>query len=168
MGGLAKTGYIIGNQTNSTLNQTGNLYISSKPIGASVYLDGVYKAKTNTTINGLAPKSYSLKLTKSGYVDWITSVWIYVNRTSYVNAILQPNSGSINVTSIPKGANIYLDGIYKGLTNKILSGVVVGVHNIKLNKTSYQNYFTNVTVYFNQTSYVAAVLRPLNGTNLSG
>ena len=94
------------------LNQTGNLYVSSKPTGASVYLDGVYKAKTNTTIKKLVPKSYSLKLTKSGYVDWTASVWIYSGQTSYVNAVLLANKGSINITSIPKGAGIYLDNVY--------------------------------------------------------
>ena len=94
------------------LNQTGNLYVSSKPTGGSVYLDGVYKAKTNTTIKKLVPKSYSLKLTKSGYVDWTASVWIYSGQTSYVNAVLLANKGSINITSIPKGAGIYLDNVY--------------------------------------------------------
>ncbi|MEK6952705.1 MAG: PEGA domain-containing protein [Nanoarchaeota archaeon] len=145
----------------------GNLYVSSKPTGASVYLDGVYKAKTNTTIKTLAPKNYNLKLTKSGYVDYIVSVWVYSGQTSYVNAILQRNVGSINVTSIPKPAGIYLDGVYKGTTNRILTNIATGNHNIKLNKTGYYDYTKNFTVYLNVTSQVNAVLVPKNQTNVT-
>jgi DNA-binding beta-propeller fold protein YncE len=63
--------------------------------------------------------------------------------------------GSIEVSSNPKGAKIYLDGKDTGkVTDALLEKVPVGVHSLKLVLAGFEDYSTNINVSENQTSKV--------------
>jgi len=73
---------------------TGTLKIESVPGSAKVYIDGVYKGETPSsgylTISDLTAGDHDLKLTKSGYKDWIGVVTIPSGATKYKAVILEP------------------------------------------------------------------------------
>ena len=91
----------IANTTNSTNSstQTGGLKIASIPTSASIYLDGVNKGTTPKTLNGLTPRFYRIKLTKSGYNSYIVDVRVIAGRTISINATLMPVTNSTNPTN---------------------------------------------------------------------
>lgn len=55
---------------------TGILTVSSEPDSASVYLDGHLTTATNATIPSLAPKAYSVKIVKEGFIPWEKTVTV--------------------------------------------------------------------------------------------
>jgi hypothetical protein len=57
-----------------------------------------------------------------------------------------PAYGSINVTSSPAGANIYIDNVYKGLSPATFSGVPNGIHTVLIRLDGYQDLTKSVTV----------------------
>jgi len=72
---------------------TGTLKIESVPGSAKVYIDGVYKGETPSsgylTISNLAAGDHNLKVTKSGYKDWIGIVTIPSGSIKYKAVILE-------------------------------------------------------------------------------
>lgn len=58
-------------------------------------------------------------------------------------------SVSIYISSNPSGANIYIDGIYKGETPKMISNVSIGRHTLKLTKIFHKIYSNNTIIYQN-------------------
>jgi hypothetical protein len=58
-----------------TLNATGLLSATSKPKGASVYVDDKLITATDDTIN-LPPDTYHLKIVKDGYLPWQKTILI--------------------------------------------------------------------------------------------
>ncbi|GEM_PF-2070969 len=66
--------------------------------------------------------------------------------------------GNISVSSTPSGANIYLDGSYKGTTPKTLTEVSASSHTIKLTLNEYDDWTTNVNVVEGSTATVSATL----------
>ena len=67
--------------------------------------------------------------------------------------------GSIQVTSTPSGAAVYLDGTPKGQnTPCTISGVSPGSHTIRLEKDGYGNYKTSVSVASGEVARVSANL----------
>jgi hypothetical protein len=53
-------------------NCAGTLNITSTPTGAKVFLNDVYTGyKTNAIISGILPGSYTLRLSKEGYLDYV-------------------------------------------------------------------------------------------------
>jgi hypothetical protein len=64
--------------------------------GVSVYIDSEYGGATDywgATVNGLLERTYTLKLTKSGYKDWTKQVSITAGNTTTVYAYLEPEAG---------------------------------------------------------------------------
>lgn len=71
----------------------------------------------------------------------------------------EEGKGSIDVSSTPTRARIYLDGADTGkVTNAVLADVKAGSHSITLKKALFQDYSTSVNVSKNQTAYVNAEL----------
>ena len=66
------------------------------------------------------------------------------------------NTGSVFISSEPSGASIDLDGVYKGVTPKMISDVSVGYHTLELNKEGYQSWSTSVYVTSGDTETVSA------------
>jgi len=76
-----------------------------------------------------------------------------------------PDTGSINVTSNPKGAKIYLDGRDTNQkTNSTLTNVSAGSHNVKLVLGGYKIWTRTVSVSKNQTASLNANLQKKNLT----
>jgi hypothetical protein len=145
----------------------GSISVKTTPSSAYIYLDGEYVGTSSKTLSGLAPGSYHLELTKSGYYDWSSYVQVFTNKVTYIdvalNKIPSPTTGAIEVKSSPSGAYIYLDGAYEGKTapdGYIISGVAPGSHVVSLRLTGYRDSSTSVTVNSGQTSYVSSVLVP--------
>jgi len=65
--------------------------------------------------------------------------------------------GYVAVTSYPKGASVYIDGVYYGVTDNTFS-VSTGTHSIRITKANYGTYESRVSVNPGQISTVSAIL----------
>lgn len=70
------------------LPYVGSLAITSTPTGASIYVDDVYVEITPATITDLSVGSHIIKLTLSGYQDYIETVNITADQTTTVDVQL--------------------------------------------------------------------------------
>ncbi len=144
---------------------TGAIYVESNPTGADVYLDGQSTGKkTNCNLENVKIGGRTIKLTKSGYLDWQQTVTVNQGQTSTVDATLTTTTGNIQVNSTPTEAKIYLDGTDTGnLTDCLLTNLAAGNHSIKLTKSGYADWQQTVTVNPGQTTTVNATLDPTGG-----
>jgi hypothetical protein len=120
---------------------TNSIYVFSTPSGASVHLDNVYKEDTNCTLREVAVGQHTITLKKSGYCDVIKNVSVPVGKAleSHEN-LIACIYGSIDISSDPSGAKVYLDNVYMKDTPCMLNEVVVvGPHTIKLTKSDYDD-----------------------------
>ena len=62
----------------------------------------------------------------------------------------EPLYGTIEVTSVPSGATVRLDGEIVGVTPFILNNVLAVEHHIELSKEGYEHFSSTVTVNHNQ------------------
>jgi len=124
--------------------------------------------------------------TKSAWTDYVTSgeeievqkafdsegtytVKVKAKDTYEVTSALSPgltvvispvsSTGSIQVNSVPTGAEIWLDGTNTGkTTNALLDKIAPGERTVSLRKESYADYQTKVTVVAEQTATLNAAL----------
>jgi hypothetical protein len=80
------------------------------------------------------------------------------------------NTGSLQISSSPSGAAIYMDKTYKGVTPE--SGGFVNITNLSpheyglvLKKASYQDYISTVMIVSGQTVKVSPNLQAVNATS---
>jgi hypothetical protein len=152
----------------------GTINASSTPTGADVLLDGLEKGITPLTISDVEAGTHALRLEKSGYYPYQEDVMVTAGQTTSVTWILNAvpadgANGTINVSSIPTGADVLFDGMGKGITPLTIFDVEAGTHALRLEKSGYYPYQEDVMVTAGQTTSVTWTLseltvEPVNGT----
>lgn len=125
---------------------TGFLSVSSIPPGATILLDGSVKGSTPLTISGIAPGVYPLVLEKEGYAPYERNVTVSAGKPTVVTANLVPRYGSLQVQSVPSGAEVLFNGTPKGLTPLVVSDLEPGTYAVSLSKAGYETDNRTVTV----------------------
>jgi len=146
---------------------TGSLSVTSTPSGASITVDSVAKGTSPNTITDLSAGTHTVKMMKSGYVNFSGTVTVIAGKTQPLNVNLVSGSqpgpsptgstptptpyqpvggGSIIVTSNPSGTNVYLDGQSSGTTPLTIPNVNPGTHTILLTMQGYSDTSKTVEV----------------------
>jgi phospholipid N-methyltransferase len=147
--------------------QTGSIVITSSPSGADVYIDGLYRGITPVTLSGLTTGSHTVRILQSGYNDYSLTTLVYAGQTTTVSTALiistptPTQTGSIVITSSPTGADVYIDGSYRGISPVTLSGLTTGSHTVRILQSGYNDYSTNAKIYTRQTTTVTGFLSPI-------
>jgi hypothetical protein len=138
----------------STLNpvaSNGNIQVTSHPSGAIVTLDGGSWQYTPAMFTAVSAGSHTLQITMSGYQPYGTSAYVTAGQTAGVNAYLvptppQPRTGSLNIATSPRGADIYVDGNYIAESPYVVTNLAPGSHTLRLHKAGYDEYLTTVVI----------------------
>ena len=142
--------------------QVGNIQVVSSPSGATVTLDRSQSATTPYTYTNVPVGSHEISVYLSGYQTFYTNVNVNRGQTAYINAILTPTvtSGSLQVTSNPSGAAVYVDQIYRGVTSTVVGNLAPGSHSVRLTKAGYQDWTGSVSIAAGATTYLSPTLTP--------
>ena len=146
----------------------GTIIVSSTPHDALVYLDGFLKGTGSVTFKDVSPGYHSVRVTKTLYNDYGTDVRVIAGSTAYVTAVLTPVSGTIIsgtiiASSNPAGANVYLDGMAKGISPVTITNVSSGFHTVSFTKTGYLAASRTVTMAAGQTMDITVDLTKTGG-----
>ncbi len=149
------------NLSATLISSTGSVSFTSTPSGATIYIDNVLQIGTttpSTTITGLTPGSHTYKLTLSGYADTTGTFSITANTNTAVSVTF---AGSLNISSTPSGASVYIDGsgTASGVTPLIVTGFIPGTHTYKLTNVGYTDIpTTNFTITAGQTTTISETM----------
>ncbi len=140
--------------------RTGSIYINSTPSNAKVYLGGAYRGRTPLTISNLEIGEYQIKISKDDYYDWYSTVRVKQNITTRVFAQLEPipRTGSLYVTSSPRYARVFLNGIEGGTTPLTITNIEEGWHEVVIIKEYYRAYVEFLYIYAGEETEVEADL----------
>jgi hypothetical protein len=137
------------------VSRSGRIYITTIPTGADVFIDGVFYGMTSAMIVDVPPGQRVITLTKEGYATWQKIVNVQALRITMLSDT--PETGSIQVISIPWNADVYLDGQLKGQTPVTIHGVSPGTHALKVTKDGYKDYTTSVSITDSKTVRVPTI-----------
>ena len=133
--------------------KTGTLIVESEPKEAKVYINEAYKGLTplKTYLN---IGEYNLKLVKENYKEREEKIKIEENKETTLKLTLEPISttakkGSLDVSSTPDKAKVYINNEYKGDTPLKLD-LDVGTYSLKISKSGYQDYTDKITIEENK------------------
>lgn len=146
--------------------QNGSLSVSSMPSGAQVFLNNVNRGVTPLTISQLQPRTYSVTLKKTDYKDWKGNVTIMSGKQSHLSRVLVSIYGTLNVTSNPPGAQVFLNNANKGVTPLTINRLSAGTYSVILRKTGYQDWTGSVAIRSGAQSNLSQslIIIPTHGT----
>lgn len=149
----------------------GMLTIGSAPAGATVYLDsnsqGITDSGGTLIISDLVSGNHVVKVTATGYNDWIETVFVKPNTNNYVQVSMTPSgsapgkaSGTVEIASSPAGADVFIDNIFRGYSPVTLKEIDAGQHTLTLKYSGYQDYVSTISVSAGQSVPVAVTMTP--------
>jgi eukaryotic-like serine/threonine-protein kinase len=140
------------------------IYISSKPPGADVFINGAKQLGQTPVTLPLAPGQYNLVLRLPGYEAYAGSIQVKDNIQTQLDATLNEKSATrvawAQINSNPKGAEILVDGTSTGQFSPARVQVPAGMHNVTLRLNGYQQAKRTVQVSEGGTVTIDEALRP--------
>ena len=118
------------------------LYVTSKPPGADVFINGAKQSGQTPVTLPLAPGQYNLVLRLPGYEAYAGGVQVKDNIQTELNVELKEKSNArvawAQVNSNPHGAEIFVDGTTTGQVTPARIQVPTGIHTIMVRLQGYQ------------------------------
>ncbi|MGA9392108.1 MAG: PEGA domain-containing protein [Candidatus Sulfotelmatobacter sp.] len=141
----------------------GQMAIDSNPQGAQVQLDGKNDASwvTPFTLSGLDPGQHTVTVTKAGYSPDTRVVEVASGSKAFVVTHLSQLMATLSVTSMPPGANVYVDGMDTGKTTPAQVSVDKGQHVVLVRKAGFIDETTSAQFVLAQTVSFSPTLRAL-------
>lgn len=103
--------------------------------GAKVYVDGSFIGMIPVESGKLSSGSHTIRIVHDKYKVFDNWVTIKDGKTLEYTPKLTPRTGTLNVTSIPAMANVFVDGELVGQT-PLMVDVTIGDHKIDIHKGS--------------------------------
>lgn len=144
----------------------GYIEINSIPQGADVELHGIHKITPARFTVEIVPHPYhQYTITKIGYYYYANVILENPEPGGVIRGggTLVPLYGLLNVTSTPSGADIFLDGYYRGSTPRSFENSIDRpFHNISISKPGYNPFKSdlNTTIIVGETVFINAILLP--------
>ena len=113
-------------------------------------VDGIQNGVAPVVIPGVLPGTHGVTLSSEGYEDWNYMVSVRPGQTSEINAVLvakKENTGSLAVITEPTGAEISVDGIFKGVSPVTIAGLTPTTHTVLITLKGYSNATTNISIH---------------------
>ena len=140
------------------------LSVDSNPAGAAVFIDNVIKGRTPLTLSDTAIGNHRITITMDGYEEYTRNIIIEAATPLTIAAVLTrvvpqpttqpPANGSIAITSIPSGAEVFIDGRSRGTAPAIFPEVLPGNHQVTLSSKGYDTWSHIVSVGSGQTAAI--------------
>lgn len=136
------------------------LFVSSQPVEAEIYLDGVRVGLTpSREVLMLAPGRYQLELRKEGFLPEVRTVDLRAEATTFEHVPLAAIAGgSILVESTPS-AEVFLAGASQGFTPLFIPAPP-GVPTVRLEREGFEPALASVPVRNYRTSRLDLTLEP--------
>ena len=116
------------------------LYVSSRPAGADIFINGDKQSGQTPATLPLAGGSYNLVLRLGGYDPYVGQIQVKDNLLTTLDLELKPRAGHVawaDVTTSPAGAEILVDGSPTGQNSPARVQIPSGTHTIGLRLQGY-------------------------------
>ncbi|MBC8214379.1 MAG: PEGA domain-containing protein, partial [Candidatus Marinimicrobia bacterium] len=124
----------------------GYLTVNTQPAGIDIKIDGQNTHLQTPMINfELSTGTHTVILTSDKYERVAQAVIIEPKKTKEIEIILVEKQGEVNFVTDPKGAEVFVDGAYKGTTPMQLT-IKLSNYDIKLEKEFYKDISYKLTV----------------------
>lgn len=140
---------------------TGSIYVATTPSGATALLDGgAAYLYTPGTFSTLQPGQHQVVIARPGYQTMVRDLTVAIGETTNLIVTLDQavSPGGLSISSTPKGALIYIDGISQGKTDQIVGNLAPSPHLIVIEMAGFDTWSQTVTVKSGQVIPVTATL----------
>jgi hypothetical protein len=141
----------------------GSIDVTTDPLGANIFIDGVEFGLTPKIIPGLETGQHKLTLRYPGFETLQKGIMVEEEKTIAISEYLVAKTGSLSISSDPIGATVLLADIVRGQTPLDINELPVKDYMIRLELKDYQMVEGRITVQYGEKTRQKYTLDPLPG-----
>ncbi len=146
------------------LSESGKLRIISEPSGAMVWLDQRLAGTTPFKKDMIPPGVHEISLKMPGYQTWTENLDIPADELVQKRVEMVSEASLLNLSSVPGGAEIFIEGRHFGTTPadssfKVIEDIGRLEFNLVLKKNGYDPYEERVSLLPGQTTKITGALQ---------
>lgn len=112
--------------------------------------------------SGIFLRGRTVQIRLAGYQDWVERVYVESNLDTKIRVTLTPvTTGSVQVSSVPAGANVLINGSPVGITPVTIPELPAGQVEMRLTLPGYQDWTAVTSIIPGQTVPVFGTLVPV-------
>jgi hypothetical protein len=127
-------------------SDTATLIISSEPSDADVTVNGVPKGTTPCTISGVRKGEVRIEISLDSYESLATTMLLAPNQQEKIDVKLKSLPSSLEITSNPGSARIYINGKFKGIAPVKEMNIEPGNYMVSAELEGYETLEQNISV----------------------
>jgi hypothetical protein len=106
--------------------------VNTTPAGATLVVDGTPREVAPTTLTDLTPGTHLIVARKDGFRETRESFALLAGQKLALDLKLDELRGLALIHASPTGAEVYVDGAFRGLTPLLLPDVPLGTHRVQI------------------------------------
>jgi len=122
----------------------GTVIINSTPPGATVSVGNNFYGRTPVEVSLSPTIKHRVSLMKEGYKNIAQDIAVESAKTSNLSLTLEPEMSSVNITVVPKDAQMLIDGRFEGNANRNVS-LPTHAHEFTIFREGFATYRTLIT-----------------------
>jgi formylglycine-generating enzyme required for sulfatase activity/serine/threonine protein kinase len=142
----------------------GTLKVTTDPPGAEIYLDGNKAGPSPVVIDWVMKGDHTVTAKLPEYDDLTQSVTIQPSKQKHTQLKLISTYGSLQITSTPNGANVFLNGKKIGTSPLFLEKVKKGSHQVSAQKECHAESTKQVSIASEKMSAISMALQTTCGS----
>lgn len=111
--------------------------VNTTPAGATLVVDGVAREVSPTTLTDLAPGTHLIVARKEGYRETRESFALLAGQKLALDLKLDELRGLALIQTSPSGAEVTVNGAFRGHTPLFLADLPLGTHRVQLSAPGY-------------------------------
>ncbi len=127
-------------------SDTATLIINSEPSYANVSINGIPKGTTPCTISGVRKGEVRIEISLNSYESFATTMLLSPNQQENIDVQLKSLPSSLEITSQPGSARIYIDGKFKGIAPVKEMNIEPGNYLVSAELEGYETLEQNIYV----------------------
>lgn len=110
----------------------------------------------------MPPGRHTLELRLTGFQTNSTNFYLDPGQAITFNVVFTPiTTGTIMVASVPAGASVYIDNVYRGPAPITIPNVNAGTYQVTVRQTGYTDWTMSVQISAGRTESLTAQLQPV-------
>jgi hypothetical protein len=127
-------------------SDTATLIVTSTPGYANVIVNGIPKGTTPCTISGVRKGEARIEISLVSYDSFSTTMFLSPNQEEDIDVTLESLPSSLEITSLPRSARIYVDAKFKGIAPVRELDIEPGDYVVSAELEGYETLEQNITV----------------------
>jgi hypothetical protein len=116
------------------MSASGTLNIETEPADAEVFINGISRGKTPTTIERIPEGNVTIDIKASGFETHTRQVSLAAGEVQKINLAMKPLPGTLMLVSIPSAARVYINDEFKGTTPFTFEKVPPGTYRVRVER----------------------------------